>query len=135
MTVIDASVVVSRLVPQDPHYSASRDWLERHVRAEGLLIAPVLLLAEVAGAVSRRTGERRLADRAVRSLLRLPGLRLIALDHRLGQAAARLAGDLGLRGADAVYVATAHHLRVPLVTWDAEQRERAGRLVSVRTPA
>jgi predicted nucleic acid-binding protein len=51
-------------------------------------------------------------------------------DAALGAAAAR-----SLRGADAVYVALADLLDLPLVTWDREQRERAGRRVRVITPA
>jgi predicted nucleic acid-binding protein len=39
-----------------------------------------------------------------------------------------------LRGADAVYVALARRLGMPLVTWDAEQRERAKPVVRVVTP-
>jgi predicted nucleic acid-binding protein len=64
----------------------------------------------------------------------LPGLRLLPIDHLLAQAAAALAGRLRLRGADAVYVATAASLRLPLITWDVEQRDRAAAVVDVRTP-
>ena len=73
--VVDASVVVSRLLPHDAHHEASRRWLARHVAQGGLLIAPALLLPEVAGAIARRTGEPRLASRAILAILRLPGLR------------------------------------------------------------
>jgi hypothetical protein len=38
--VVDASVVVSRLVPHDIHHEASRRWLARHVASGGLVIAP-----------------------------------------------------------------------------------------------
>jgi predicted nucleic acid-binding protein len=132
--VVDASVWVSRLVPQDVHHLASRRWLEQHVASGGVLVAPVLLLAEVAGAISRRVGEPELAHQAVESLLRVPGLRLVPIDHRLGKETARLAADLRLRGADAVYVALAHRLNIPLVSWDQEQRERACELIVVRSP-
>ena len=67
-------------------------------------------------------------------LLRLTELRLVPLDSRLGRSAAQLAAEIVLRGADAVYVATAHHLNVPLVTWDREQQARADRLVAVQSP-
>ncbi len=134
MTVVDASVWVSRLVPQDVHHAASRRWLEQRAAGGGLIVAPVLLLVEVAGAISRRTGDPQLAHRAVGQILRIPALRLVPLDHRLAEAAADLAADLGLRGADAVYVATARHLGVPLVTWDEDQRVRATRIVTVTTP-
>jgi predicted nucleic acid-binding protein len=99
-----------------------------------LIVAPVVLLAEVAGAISRRTGRPRLANHAVDALLALPGLRLVALDSRLGTAASRLAAELGLRGTDALYVAVAHHLRLALVSWHDERRERARRVVEAHVP-
>ena len=135
MMVVDASVWVSRLVPQDVHHAATSEWLERQVTSGGLLVAPVLVLAEVAGAISRRTGRPPLARLAIMVLLRVPGLRLVPIDTRVGRTAARLAADLALRGADAVYVAMAHHLNIPLMTWDGEQRERANRLIAVRSPS
>jgi predicted nucleic acid-binding protein len=128
--VVDASVWVSRLVPVDAHHRASVAWFE--AREEGdLLLAPALMPPEVAGALSRRTRDAALAWRAVRSLLRLPALRLAALDEELSERAARLAADLALRGADAVYAALAQALGVPLATLDREQRERARRRVEV----
>ena len=133
--VVDASVVVSRLVPHDVHHAASRAWLARHVADGGLVIAPMLLLPEVAGAVARRTGAPRLARGAVEAVLRLPGLRLVPLDDGLARSAAGLAGRLRLRGADAIYIAVAATLHVPLVTWDVEQRERATRIVEVLAPS
>lgn len=132
--VVDASVVVSGLVPHDIHHEASRGWLARHVGAGGLVIAPALLLAELAGAVARRTGAARLGRRAVEAVLRLPNLQLVALDEALARAAADVAARLRLRGGDAVYIATASMLQVPLITWDAEQRDRAATLVEVRRP-
>jgi predicted nucleic acid-binding protein len=131
--IVDASVIVSYLVPPDVHHGASRRWLMRHVADGGAVIAPALLLPEVAGAVARRTGEPGLARRAVAAVLRLPSLRLVPVDDVLAHQAAALAGRLRLRGADAVYLAAAA-LGLPLVTWDAEQRDRAGGLVEVRRP-
>jgi len=133
--VVDASVVVSRLVPHDLHHAASQAWLARHVADGGLVIAPALLLPEVAGAVARRTGASRLARDAVEAVLNLPGLRLVPVDDALARVAAGLAGRLRLRGADAVYIAAAATLRVPLVTWDTEQRERAIRVIEVLAPS
>jgi predicted nucleic acid-binding protein len=134
MSVVDASVWVSRLVPQDEHHAQSRDWLEQQTTNGQLLVAPVLLLAEVAGAVTRRTGRMELGRRTIETILRVPGLRLVTLDGRLGLEAARLAAELRLRGADAVYVAVAHRLNLSLVTWDEEQRLRGAAKIVVRTP-
>jgi predicted nucleic acid-binding protein len=131
---VDASVWVARLVPRDVHHDASRLWLEAYVARGGSLISPILLLAEVAGAIARRTGDADLGTRAVEQILRVPKIGLVPTDPRLGKLAAQLAADLGLRGADAAYVGLAYHLSVPLVTWDPQQQERASLLVVVHTP-
>jgi len=68
--VVDASVWVSRLVPQDVHHFASRRYLEERAAAGDPLVAPALLLAEVAGAIARRTGAPELGRRALEGLLR-----------------------------------------------------------------
>lgn len=133
--VVDASVVVSRLVLHDVNHEASRHWLARHIAGGGLVIAPALLLPEVAGAVARRTGQPRLARRAVDAVLRLPELRLVPVDDVLARTAASVAGRLRVRGADAIYIAIAVGLRLPLVTWDTEQRDRAARFVEVLFPS
>ena len=46
----------------------------------------------------------------------------------------RVAGRLRVRGADAIHIAAAVALRVPVVTWDVEQRDRATSLVEVLAP-
>ena len=48
--------------------------------------------------------------------------------------AAQVAVDLHLRGADAVYVATAQRLSVPLVTWDREQLDRSSVVIEAYEP-
>jgi predicted nucleic acid-binding protein len=132
--VVDATVWVSRFLPQDDFHERSRRWLSTHTAAGGRTVAPLLLPAAIAGAASRRTGDPSLARRAVEALLQLPALRLIPLDPRLGRAAADLAADPGMRGADALYVAAAHALHLPLLTWDRNQRDRADRVVAAFTP-
>ena len=56
------------------------------------------------------------------------------MDRELAQSAARHAADLPLKGADAIYVALAQYLGIPLVTWDKEHLNRAGALIDVRVP-
>ena len=129
--VVDASVWVSRLVPKDVFHQTVKIWMEKQ-RSEGAtFLSPALLLPEVAGAISRRTGEPRLAQRATDSLARLPGLRLVEMDQPLVQEAARLAADLGLRGADSLYVAVASRLNLSLATLDEDQKTRATSVIAV----
>jgi len=131
--VLDASVWVSRLVSQDEFHTAVRSWLEEQREAGVQFISPTLLLAEVGGAISRRTGDPTLGRRAIRRLEDLPGLRLVEMDNDLVHEAANLAAELGLRGADSVYVAVARQLNLPLATLDNDQSERAQARVAIRS--
>jgi len=132
--VVDASVWVSRMVPGDVHHARCQAWFETQNSSGGLLVAPVFLVAEVAGAIARRTGQSGLAHRAVELLQELSSLRLVSVDPPLARLAAQLAGDHALRGADALYVATAHQLGLPLVTLDSEQLDRSQSVISAAAP-
>ncbi len=134
LVVVDASLWVARLVPQDVFYESVKTWMAAQ-RADGVqFVAPGLLLAEVAGAVSRRTGDSKLAQQAVKTLSNLPDLRLVEMERSLAVKAADLAARLGLRGADAFYVAVADGLKLPLITFDDDQRTRAANCVTVLPP-
>lgn len=122
--VVDASVWVARLVSEDAFYEPVKKWMSERVDTEDQFLAPSLLLAEVGGAISRRTTSALGMD-AVEQLQDLSSLQLIEMEHSLIQEAAQLAAELGLRGADSVYVAVAARLGVPLVTLDADQREKS----------
>ena len=129
--VVDASVWVSRLVTKDVFHPTVKTWMEER-RSDGVIfLSPALLLPEVGGAISRRTGEQQLARNAIDSLARLPGLKLVDMDQSLVQEAARLAADLGLRGADAIYVALAARLNLLLATLDEGQKTRADSVIAV----
>ena len=128
--VLDASVWVARLVRQDAFHELVKGWMETRRAAGDLFYAPDLLLAEVSGAIRRRLDDQALATRAVEVLMNLPALRLMEMDRELLVQASKLAAELGLRGADAAYAALAQRLNLPLVTFDADQRER----VALRIP-
>ena len=129
--VVDASLWVARLVPQDVHYAQALTWMNAQRAAGVTFVSPALLLAEVAGAISRRTGDAQLANQAVQHITRLSGVSLVDMEQRLTRSAAQLAADWGLRGADSFYVATAHFLAISLITLDADQQERARNVVKV----
>lgn len=134
MFVVDASVWVSRYMASETSHEVSRAWIEACLDGGELLVAPSLLLPEVAGAVARRTGVSGLGMRAASLIARLPGIRLVRLDMELAPLSADMAAEHHLRGADAVYIALARRLGVPLVTWDREQREGAAGLLRAMTP-
>ena len=135
MSIVDASVWVSLLAADDVNHAPSLRWFE-HVIAEGVpLTAPSLVLVEVAGAMTRRTGDSSVGVAAAARLRSIPELVLVELTVESAERAAAIASRIVLRGADAVYVSLAVELNVPLVTWDRQQRERSTPFISVSSPA
>jgi len=130
--VLDASVWVSRLVEQDEMHPVVKIWMDEQRDAGIVFLSPAFLLAEVGGAITRRTGKPSLGKRAIAALKDLPGLRLVGMDDGLMHTAANLAADLGLRGADSIYVAVAYQLDLPLVSLDIDQQQRAGTQIKLK---
>jgi len=124
MYTLDASIFVRDLNPRDADHGLCRELLE-HLAARGIpIIAPLLLLVEVAGTLSRELRDPMRGRIAVTILRTLPNLTLVALDESLTQGALEIAADRALRGADAVYVAVARQHACTLASLDREQRER-----------
>ena len=134
MYVVDASVWASYYIPDDIFYPISREWIRRQVEVLEVITAPAILLAEVGGAVSRRTGDSQQAFEALALMQRLPNFQVLEVDASLARFSADLAVDLRLRGADALYVALAQRLDIPLITWDREQLQRGIAAVTALTP-
>lgn len=131
MIVVDASVWVSMLVPQDVNHEVSRRWLKSQTEKGRRIVGPILMLTEVAGAIARRTGSSYMAQTAINKIIEIPHLQIVAIDYKLGQTATNMAANLRLRGADALYVAVAHQLDAPLASWDQEQLERASSVITI----
>lgn len=133
--VVDASVWISSLVSKDVFHRQSIHWLGQQRRQRIELLAPVLVLVEIGGVISRQTGDRVLAQKAIEMIKGLPGLTLLRTNDLLVNKSVELAVQLGLRGADAFYIATAAYLNLPLATFDQDQKKRAlSVLVGVITP-
>ena len=62
-------------------------------------------------------------------------IELYPLTAARSEAAAKLAASIGVRGADAVYLALAKELKEKLITLDRQQLERGKRVVDVTRPA
>jgi predicted nucleic acid-binding protein len=131
--VLDASVWVSALQPDDVNHEISDQWLVRWTSSNPIFV-PSIFLAEVGGAIARRTGNSVLGSQIVEDIVGDPMVQLVMVDLVLAKSAARHAVTLFLRGADAVYVALAAQLGLPLITWDQEQLTRASNLVTAQSP-
>jgi predicted nucleic acid-binding protein len=135
MSVVDASVWVSLLATDDVNHEATRQWFDREIAEGARFTAPSLVLVEVAGAMTRRTGAASAGVAAAARVRVLAELELVPLIVDAAERAATIAAGYVLRGADAVYVALASELGVPLITWDRQQRERSSAVVRAVSPA
>lgn len=134
MIVLDSSVWISSFLTIDVHHFISTGWIEQTTKLGDTYIVPSLFLPEVAGAVRRRTGDGFSGQLALQQIRSNPTVQIVPLDVSLAETAARLAVDLSLRGADAVYVAVAEQTGSPLFTWDNELLARASSVIDVRMP-
>jgi predicted nucleic acid-binding protein len=120
--VIDASVAAAFLIPQDFHHTVARRWFDDVFRGEDRLIAPTLILLEVASAMTRVGMGEKTIDVALDFLreacelfpsfeLEFDSISLIRL--------------LRLRAMDAYYVALAKLNHASIHTFDNAQRNAA----------
>lgn len=132
---VDASVFLNAFLSHEAGHEESARLLA-HLRKEGAsIVAPTLLLPEVAGAIARGQDDPDLGQQLAAGLERLSSLLLVRLDVPLARQAAAVAAQHRLRGSDAVYGAVALQFGSTLVTRDREQRERLAAVLPTRSPA
>ena len=134
MAVLDASVVVALFSANEPHHAASREWFVRATAVAEPLITPVIVLAEVAAALSRAKGDPALAQQVIQLLGQGGLFELVPISLALAEQAAAVAISAQIRGCDAVYVALAQQLNQTLITLDHEQLARGTAVIRVQTP-
>lgn len=131
---VDASVFLNAFNPYEAGHEDSLRLLTLLQERANPIIAPTLLLPEVAAAISRGRGDAGLARDFAAHLSRLPHLVLVPLDSTLASQAAEVAADHRLRGSDAVYATVVLRFGSTLVTLDREQRERMADVLTARLP-
>lgn len=119
--VLDASVLVAALSPAERRHHEASELLVR--AADRPFLVPALFRVEVVAAFARR-GEAPAFLDAVDAYVRGPRFQVVPIDDDLVEAACNVAREARLRAYDAVYVALARILNVPLLTFDEEVAAR-----------
>jgi predicted nucleic acid-binding protein len=132
--VVDTSVWVSAHQSEDVHFSESLSWYEFWTVRELELHFPLLVVPEIAGVLSRKGIPPADVAKSIGDLVGSRTSLLHELDLTNSLLAARVSASTGLKGADAVFVALAAWLDLPLVTWDRQQRERGSVFCRTMTP-
>ncbi len=132
---IDSSVFVSAARPLEPGHEVCSRFFGWVKLMRPRIYLPTLVLVETAAALSRTGSEASLAQRFAGSIAQLPNVIMVALDEGLARQAALFGAQHKLRGADAVYVATAAQFGAELITLDEEQMQRGANSVATFSPA
>jgi predicted nucleic acid-binding protein len=125
---VDASVWVAAADATDPFRGQSRAFLAGAVRRGERLVIPAFAVVEVACALARKHQDAAVARRLTGSMLAPNQVVHVPVDARLLAMSVRLGTASFLRGADALYAATARLAGGALVSWDDELIRRAGAL-------
>ena len=124
--VVDASVWVAAQDPVDPFCARSRVFLS-HTVATGIVVhVPAFARVEVACALARKLRDSLSAERLANLLFQTSGAREHPMNGELLAKTLSVGITKFLRGADALYSATAELAACELVSWDNEHLRRAG---------
>lgn len=125
MLTVDASVWVAAADPSDEFYAVSRDFLMGVARRRLRIYLPAYARIEIACALARRRRSAAAGQILANALVDSVSVVQVPLDTQF-LAQALLSGTRAfLRGADALYVATAELNHARLVSWDGELVQRA----------
>ena len=127
MPVLDASVYVSGLSPEEEHHAEARALCDAVAEDERFLV-PAVFRLEVVSALARRGESDEVLD-AVEELAGGPKFETAALEAGLLDVAVRIAHAARLRAYDALYAALAAERRTPLFTLDDDLARRLRRAV------
>ena len=126
MVTIDASVWVSFFESKDVFHAESVAFLRECERQSIMICSPSLSLVETACALGCRHQDGSKGLAVARDLRAVPALQLVEVNPHLINESLLCGTRCLLRGADAIYAATAALTGTTLVTCDDELLERAG---------
>lgn len=123
---VDASIWIAAADPIDVFHRESQAFLTA-TAAQGLrLFIPTFAVVEIACALSRKRRDSSAGQRLIDGLQLISLVAQVPTDAALLSTALRRGSDMLLRGADALYAATAELTGSTLVSWDQELIQRAG---------
>jgi predicted nucleic acid-binding protein len=132
--IVDTSAWLAGVLATDVHFQETQPLMDRMRLGHIRLHVPAHFPAEVAGVLSR-IGE---PGQFIVEMIEIIGgdslFTMHPISTRLGLLAADIARHARIRGSDAVFLALAAYLDLPLVSWDRQQRERGSVFCRTMTP-
>lgn len=127
--VLDASVAVAAVRPNEPSHQAARARLAALLTGADAIVVPAIFDVEVTSALVRGHASSSAAQRYLE--LDLGAREIVTIGPRAARAISGVAARTRLRAADAAYVWVASSRGLPLVTLDQEIAQRVGTLCQV----
>jgi len=125
---VDASVWVAAQDSDDPRSASSRLFFKQAMSAGVVIHLPAFALVEVACALARKLRDAARGQRLAHLIFEATEAKQHAVNATLLAKALAIGSSGFLRGADALYSATAEIAGCVLVSWDHEHLDRAGAL-------
>jgi len=132
---VDASVFVGAFIPGDKNHPLCLRFFQLLKSTATPLVEPSLVIVEVAASLRRITGDETRAMSFAQELASSSVVTLVSLSKEFAGYAAKIAAETGLRGADAVYAATAARYGSTLVSLDKEQLDKVPDDIIALTPS
>jgi predicted nucleic acid-binding protein len=126
MPTVDANVWVASIDTTDVFHAGSVAFLRAATSRRLQLRGPAFVLIEVACVVARRFRNPTAGMRAATGVVGHQLIQIVPVNEALLALATRLGTQQFLRGADALYAATAQLTGDVLISWDNELVKRAG---------
>jgi predicted nucleic acid-binding protein len=130
--VLDASVAVAAVRPEEPSYGSARARIAPLLAGADDIVVPAIFDVEVTAALVRGHASPAAARRYLEH--DLAARRLVTIGPRAARAISAVAARVLLRAADAAYVWVAISRSLPLVTLDREMARRVGGVCQVDLP-
>lgn len=125
MLTVDASVWIAAADSNDFFFQHSRRFLNEVARRQLTIYLPTFAWLEIACALSRKQRDATVGPQLAYGLLNSPYIVHVHLDTTLLDQAILSGTRAFLRGADALYAATAELNHARLISWDEELVRRA----------
>jgi predicted nucleic acid-binding protein len=130
--VLDASVAVASLRPNEPLHGAAVAFLSPLLRGHDAIVVPAIFRIEVASALARAGFAPVQVDRFVDGFL--ANAAVVTIGPKAAQRIQGVAVATRLRAADAIYVWLAETRGIPLVTADLDIHQRGAARCQVVGP-
>lgn len=135
--VVDSSVFLSALIPEDAFHTQSLRFFSHLEEKKTPILIPILVLMEVMQVGYKKTKDSQLLRSWMLTFTRLSeakGLRMIPLESMFFANFLKFHVSFPLKTSDAIVSVTAAIENIPLVSWDKQLVKASRPLVEAHTP-